>query len=63
MYNMELNLFGFKFNLLNALIFLVVGFLIATMTVCSCARVHSVGQVIDMIKGKKSGDKKKDESQ
>lgn len=60
---MELNLFGFKFNLLNAIIFVVVGFLIATLTVCSCAKVHSLGQVIDMIKGKKSSDKKKDESQ
>lgn len=60
---MELNLLGFKFNLLNAIIFLVVGFLISTLTVCSCAKVHSVGQVIDMIKGKKSSDKKKDESQ
>ena len=57
---MELNLFGFKFNLLNAIIFIVVGFLIATLTVCSCAKVHSLGQVIDMIKGKKSTDKKKE---
>jgi hypothetical protein len=58
---MELNLFGHKINLLNAIIFLIVGFLIATLTVCSCARVKSVKDVVDIIKGKKGKHDKKDE--
>jgi len=57
MYRMEYSIFGFKFNVLNALIFLVVGFLVATLTVCSCSRVKSVGDAINMVKGKKT-DKK-----
>lgn len=36
---MELTVLGFKINVLNALIFLALGFLIATMTVASCAKV------------------------
>ena len=38
---MEFTVFGFKINVLNALIFLVVGFLVATLTVCSCSKVSS----------------------
>ena len=53
---MDYTIFGFKFNVLNAIIFLVVGFLIATLTVCSCSRVKSLGDAINMVKGKK-GDK------
>ena len=58
---MELNLIGHKINLLNAIIFLIVGFLIATLTVCSCARVKSVKDVVDIIKGKKAKVDKRDE--
>lgn len=54
---MELNLLGFKFNVLNAILFLLVGFLIAMLTVCSCAKVKSVKDVVDVIKGKKGKDK------
>lgn len=36
---MEYSLFGFRFNMLNAVIFLVLGFLVATLTVCSCSKV------------------------
>ena len=59
---MELTLFGFKIHVLNAIIFFVVGFLVATMTVCACARVKSVKDVVDIIKGKngKGKDKKAD---
>ena len=35
---MEFSVFGFKFNVLNAIIFLVMGFLVATLTVCSCLK-------------------------
>lgn len=54
---MDYTIFGFKFNVLNALIFLVVGFLVATLTVCSCSRVKSVGEAINVAQGK-STDKK-----
>ena len=59
MYRMDYTIFGFKFNVLNALIFLVVGFLVATLTVCSCSRVKSVGDAVKMMKGEKpsKGDK------
>jgi hypothetical protein len=36
---MELTILGFKINVLNAVIFLALGFLIATMTVASCSKV------------------------
>jgi hypothetical protein len=55
---MDYSLFGFKFNVLNALIFLIVGFLIATLTVCSCSRVKSLGDAMKVLKGEKLGDKK-----
>ena len=59
---MDFTLFGFKFNLLNAAIFLVVGFLVATLTVCSCSKVKSVKEAMDVIKGEtKKGEKKKHE--
>ena len=58
---MELNIFGFKINLLNAIIFFVVGFLVATLTVCSCAKVKSVKDAVNVIKGKvKHATKNKD---
>ena len=49
---MDYTLFGFKFNVLNAAIFLVLGFLVATLTVCSCSKVKSVKEAMDVIKGK-----------
>ena len=55
---MDYTLFGFKFNVLNALIFMIVGFLVATLTVCSCSKVKSVGDVMKVLKGQKLGDKK-----
>lgn len=36
---MEFSIFGFKVNVLNAVIFLVLGFLIATHTTCACSKV------------------------
>ena len=36
---MEYSLLGFKFNVLNAIIFLILGFLLATLTVCACSKV------------------------
>ena len=57
---MDYTLFGFKFNVLNASIFLVLGFLVATLTVCSCSKVKSVKEAMDVIKGKtKKVEKKK----
>ena len=38
---MEYSIFGFKFNVLNALIFVVVGFLICTLSVCSCSKMSA----------------------
>ena len=55
---MDYSLFGFKFNVLNALIFLIVGFLIATLTVCSCSKVKSLGDVMKVLNGEKVGGKK-----
>lgn len=55
---MDYSILGFKFNVLNALIFLIVGFLVATLTVCSCSRVKSLGDAIKMIKGESTTDKK-----
>lgn len=59
---MDYTIFGFKFNILNALIFLVVGFLVATLTVCSCSRVKSLGDAINMIKGEKKEKKDSDKN-
>lgn len=59
---MDYTIFGFKFNILNALIFLVVGFLVATLTVCSCSRVKSLGDAINMIKGGKKEKKDSDKN-
>ena len=36
---MDFSIFGFKVNVLNAVIFLVLGFLIATHTTCACSKV------------------------
>jgi hypothetical protein len=36
---MEFSVLGFKINVLNALIFAALGFLVATMTVASCSKV------------------------
>ena len=36
---MEISVLGFKFNLLNAVIFLVLGFLLAGHMTCSCSKV------------------------
>ena len=36
---MEITVPGFKFNLVNAIIFVVVGFLVAVLTACSCSKV------------------------
>lgn len=36
---MEFSILGFKINVLNALIFAALGFLVATMTVASCSKV------------------------
>lgn len=55
---MDYSLFGFKFNVLNAIIFLIVGFLIATLTVCSCSKVKSLGDVMKVLNGEKVGGKK-----
>lgn len=55
---MDYSLFGFKFNVLNALIFIIVGFLIATLTVCSCSKVKSLGDVMKVLNGEKVGGKK-----
>jgi len=57
---MDLKLFGFKFNILNAAIFLVLGFIISTLTVCSCAKVNSVKEAMDVIKGDKKESTKKE---
>ena len=48
---MEVKLLGFKINLLNAAIFLVLGFLVSTLTVCSCSKVKSVKEAMNVIKG------------
>lgn len=55
---MEYTLFGFKFNLINVIVFFIVGFLVATMTVCSCAKINSVGDAIKIIKGEKKTSEK-----
>ena len=47
---MEFSLFGFKINVVNALIFLVLGFLIATLSVCSCTKV-SVKEAMSTLTG------------
>ena len=36
---MNFSIFGFKVNVLNAIIFVVLGFLIATHTTCGCSKV------------------------
>ncbi|MGI9554459.1 MAG: hypothetical protein ACR2M6_00690 [Vampirovibrionia bacterium] len=36
---MEIAVPGFKFNIVNAIIFVVVGFLVAVLTACSCSKV------------------------
>lgn len=36
---MEISVLGFKINVLNALIFVALGFLVATLTVASCSKV------------------------
>ena len=60
---MEVKVLGFKINVLNAAIFLVLGFLVSTLTVCSCAKVKSVKEAMDVIKGEpKEEPKKLDES-
>ena len=48
---MEYTIFGFKINIINVIIFMIIGFLIATMTVCSCSRVKSLGDAVNTIKG------------
>jgi len=55
---MNFKLFGLKIDVVNAVIFLVLGFLVSTLTVCSCAKVHNVKEAMDVIKG---DDKKMDE--
>lgn len=36
---MNLSVLGFKFNLLNAIIFMILGFLVSTHTVCGCSKM------------------------
>lgn len=36
---MEVSLLGHKINILNAIIFILVGFAISTSTVCSCRKM------------------------
>jgi hypothetical protein len=38
---MEVSVLGLKINVLNALIFIVLGFLIAILTTCSCSKVSA----------------------
>mgnify|MGYP006081887609 CR=1 FL=1 len=60
---MEVKVLGLKINLLNAAIFLVLGFLISTLTVCSCSKVNSVKEAMNVIKGEtKEEPKNLDES-
>ena len=58
---MEVKVLGFKINVLNAAIFLVLGFLVSTLTVCSCAKVKSVKEAMDVIKGEPKEEAKKDD--
>jgi len=36
---MELTVFGFKINVINAIIFMILGFLISTHTMCGCLKM------------------------
>jgi hypothetical protein len=58
---MEVKVLGFKINVLNAAIFLVLGFLVSTLTVCSCAKVKSVKEAMDVIKGEPKEEPKKED--
>lgn len=55
---MEVKVLGLKINVVNAAIFLVLGFLVSTLTVCSCAKVKSVKEAMDVIKGEAKQDPK-----
>lgn len=46
---MDFTLFGHKFNVLNVVICILLGFLIASVTICSCSRV-SAKQVVHKVK-------------
>lgn len=58
---MEIKVLGLKINVLNAAIFLVLGFLVSTLTVYSCAKVNSIKEAMDVIKGENKDEEKKEE--